>query len=178
MFETNNTTIVCIDIQEKLLAAVQNAAFVKSNAIKILKAAAILDMDVIITEQYPKGLGSTVEEIKAIKDFKTIEKTTFSAYKTEECKNEIKRLKNKNIILFGLENHICVLQTALELKEKGYNVSVLADCSSCRNLLNFEASLELMKQKGIDIITVEIALFELIKSSKHPKFKEIQGLIK
>lgn len=169
MFDINNTTIIAIDIQDKLVNMLSNGAEVKNNAAKLLKAASVLNIDTIITEQYPKGLGSTVDEIKAIKDFKTIEKTDFAAHQ---------KPKNKNVIIFGIETHICVLQSALELIEEGYSVYVVADCSSSRSSFNHDTALEIMKQKGATILSLEIALFEFLKSSRHPNFKEVQALIK
>ena len=178
MFNTENSSIICIDLQDKLVKMLKNGETVKNNATKLLKAASILNIDTILSEQYPKGLGATVEEIKTIKEFKTIEKTTFSALQTEEFKKEFDEFKNKNVIIFGIETHICVLQTVIDLIKEGYNVFVLSDCSGSRADLNHETALEIMKQKGAMIITLEIALFNFLKSSKHPDFKEIQALIK
>ena len=107
-----------------------------------------------------------------------IEKTTFSAYQTDEFKNEFKKLKNKNILIFGIETHICVLQTVIDLLNENYNVYIIEDCSSSRNQNNHKTALALAKQKGAYVITLEIALFNLLKSSKHQNFKEIQSLIK
>lgn len=177
MFNSNDTTIICIDIQEKLVNAA-SCKKIAENAVKLMKAAAILNIDTVVTEQYPKGLGETINEIKNIKNFKTIEKTTFSAYKTPEFKEYFDKLNNKNVLIFGIETHICVLQTALDLIKKNYNVYILADCSSSREEYNHNCALNLLQNKRANIITLEIALFEFLKSSKHPNFKEIQSLIK
>ena len=178
MFDCKETAIICIDIQEKLVNMLKNSAEIAQNTTKLMETAAILDIAAIITEQYPKGLGSTIETIKNIKNFKTIEKTTFSAYQTEEFKNEFDKLKVKNVVIFGIETHICVYQTVIDLLEKGYNVYVVNNCSSSRDELNHKTALKLMRQKGAFITTLEIVLFDFLKSSKHPNFKEIQGLIK
>lgn len=176
MLKTDNTTIVGIDIQEKLVNMLKERT-VQINCEKLLKAAAILNIDTIITEQYPKGLGSTIDTIKSIKNFKTIEKTTFSALKTEEFKADFNKSENKNIIVFGIETHICVYQTVIDLLAKKYNVYVVKDCCMSRSKQNHKTSLELMKQTGAKITTLEIVLFELLGSSKHPNFKEIQAMI-
>ena len=178
MFTTNDTTIICIDIQEKLVNMLNSGDKIASNSAILLKAASILNIDTIITEQYPKGLGSTIETIKSIKNFKTIEKTTFSALQTEEFYEEFKKLKNKNVLIFGIETHICLLQSVVDLLRLGYKVFVVEDCSSSRDENNHKVALDLMKQEGAKIITLEIALFNFLKSSKHPNFKEIQQLIK
>ncbi len=176
MLNTDDTTIICIDIQEKL-AKIASGKIIQ-NTIKLMKASAVLNINTIITEQYPKGLGETIPEIKNIKDFLTVEKTTFSAYQTEEFKQKFDKINNKNVLICGIETHICVLQTALDLIKKNYNVYILSDCSASREEYNHNTALELFKNKGGNIITLEIALFEFLKSSKHPNFKEIQSLIK
>lgn len=173
--DTNSTTIICIDIQEKLVNMLgKYSSEISSNTTKLMNAASILNIDTIITEQYPKGLGSTIASIKEIKDFNTIEKTTFSALATEG----FNKPQNKNIVIFGIETHICVYQTVLDLLKEGYNVYVVADCCGSRSKFNHKSALKLMAQEGAKITTLEIVLFEFLKSSKHPNFKEIQGLIK
>ena len=174
MLNCQNTSVICIDLQEKLVNMLANSDFIANNATKLMKAAHILNVDTIITEQYPKGLGSTIEPINAITSFKKIEKTTFSALQTEDFNHNLK----ENVIIFGIETHICVYQTVLDLLQKNHNVYVVADCCASRSELNYKTSLELMKQMGAKITTLEIVLFEFLKSSKHPNFKEIQALIK
>ena len=171
MLDTKDTAIICIDLQEKLVNMLANSDLIAKNATKIMNAAHILNIDTIITEQYPKGLGSTIESIKTINNFTTIEKTSFSAI------NELCSLK-KNIVIFGIETHICVYQTVLDLLKKGHNVYVVADCCASRAEFNYKTALELMKQEGAKITSLEIVLFEFLKGSKHPNFKEIQALIK
>lgn len=178
MFDIENTTIIAIDIQEKLVNMLSDKDFLVQNCNKILKAASILGVDTILTEQYPKGLGSTIDCIKEIKDFNTVEKTTFSALKTQDFESEFNKLNNKNVIVFGIETHICVLQSALDLLNKNYNVYILEDCCASRCEHQKDVSLELLKQSDCKIITLEIALFEFLKSSKHQNFSEIQALIK
>ena len=178
MFDENNTTVICIDIQEKLVNMLQNSETIEKNTSILMKTANILNLDTIITEQYPKGLGSTIETIKGIKDFTTIEKTTFSVLKTPEFVEKFKSLKNKNILIFGIETHICVLQSVIDILESNYNVFLVSDCCASRDENNHNIALDVMKQKGAYIITLEIALFNLLKSSKHPNFKEIQKFIK
>jgi nicotinamidase-related amidase len=182
MFDENNSTIICIDIQDKLVNMLANRDEIILNTSKIMNASNILNINTIITEQYPKGLGNTIENICLINDFQTIEKTSFSVLKTPEFCNIFKEIKNKNnnnnVLIFGIETHICVLQSVNDLLEKGFNVYVISDCCASRTEYNHKIALELMKQKGANIITLEIALFEFLKSSNHPHFKEIQKLIK
>lgn len=176
MLDTNNSILVIIDIQEKLVKAASNGEKTIINTSKISQAAQILSIPVIITEQYPKGLGATVESITGSDAF-IIEKSSFSAFKEPEFEQKIKSLNRKQVILCGIETHICVLQTAIDLYKNGYEVYVLKDCVSSRSEEEQNSGLELLKQYGIKVITVEIALFQWLKSSKHPQFKDIQKLI-
>ncbi len=173
MLNTNNTTILCIDIQDKLVNMLQNKEELRKNVLKLMKAADILNINTIITEQYPKGLGSTINEIKSIADFKIIEKTSFSALQTEG----FPEIKNENIVLFGIETHICVYQTALDLINLGKKVHIVSDCSASRNEFNHKTALDALSRQGAVIESLEMILFQFLKSSKHPDFKEVQKLI-
>ena len=179
MIDINNALVLLIDIQEKLVHATRadNEAL---NASKIFKASNILNIPTIVTEQYPNGLGSTVEIIKSYynNDTKIFEKNSFSALNEENIALEIEKSSKKQIILFGIELHICVLQTALDLISRGYEVFIVKNACKSRSDEDFNLALDLLKQKGASIISVEILLFELLETSKHPKFKEVQALIK
>ena len=174
MINTENTTILCIDVQDKLTKMLLNCNEIKNNTFKLMKTASILNIDTIITEQYPKGLGGTIDEIKSIKDFKIIEKTSFSAVQT----NNFPEIKKENIIIFGIETHICVYQTALDLMQKGKKVVVISDCCASRTENNHLTALNALQQQGAIIETLEMVLFQFLKSSHHPNFKQVQGLIK
>jgi len=178
MINSQNTMLLIIDIQEKLVKMLGETNVAK-NASVLAKTFDTLNMPTIITEQYPKGLGNTVNELKDIANTAIfMEKEHFSAYKKDDIKKEIKKTKKKNIIICGIEAHICVLQTALDLKNAGYNVYFVTDASASRKIEDYNVGVEYMKQNNIYTITTEIALFMLLESSKHPNFKELQGLIK
>lgn len=170
-----DSIVLIIDVQEKLLNAVFNKESCLRNAVIMAKAAQILDIPIIITEQYPKGLGSTIAEIcEGIEVKNVFEKTAFSAF--EEIKTALEG--KKQIVIFGIETHICVSQTVEELIRNGYEVSVVKDACGSRAEVEYLAGLERMRDNGAHILTTEIALFEWLESSKYPKFKEIQSLIK
>ncbi len=171
----DNAILMVVDIQEKLLNAVFNKEQVEKNAAIISKAASILGLPVFITEQYPKGLGATVETIKGNYYF---EKTSFNALEDAELLNEIEKCERKQIILMGIETHICVHQTAAGLIENGFEVTVLSDACGSRFKEHYEAGLDCIRANGAQIKPTEMVLFELLKSAKHPNFKEIQALIK
>ena len=167
--------LLVIDVQEKLVNMLEGDE-VKNNAVKIAKACGILEIPTVITEQYPKGLGSTIEEIKeALPNAEYIEKTTFSALKEDEVK---KFLSQKQVIIFGIETHICVLQTAMDLLSEGYEVFVVQNACGSRDEANKQAALRRLIHAGAQIVTTEMVLFELLEGSKHPNFKEVQALIK
>ena len=170
-----NSLILIIDIQEKLLNAVFNKDEVQKNSAVISKAAGILNIPQLITEQYPKGLGSTIREIEGGKRF---EKITFSALDNPEIAEAVKISGKKQIILLGIETHICVNQTAYALINAGYEVFVIKNACGSRSRDEYSAGLERMKDNGAKIVTAEIALFEWLKGAKHPNFKEVQALIK
>ena len=175
-----DSLVLIIDIQEKLLNATFNKNLLEKKAEIITKSANILNIPIIITEQYPKGLGSTIDCIKNSTNNSTkyYEKTSFSALDDANLAEEIKKENKKQIIIFGIETHICVNQTVTALIKAGYEVHVISDACGSRSEMEYSAGLSRMKDNGAHIITTEIALFEWLKSAKHEKFKEIQNLIK
>ncbi len=172
--------ILIIDVQERLLNAVFNKDILSKKSAIIAQASKILDIPVVVTEQYPKGLGNTIPEIKDALNESTsyYEKTAFSALEDPEIANKIKEFGKKQIIIFGIETHICVNQTVAALIKEGYDVSVIKDACGSRAEAEYNAGLDRMKENGAHILTTEIALFEWLKGAKHPKFKEVQSLIK
>lgn len=179
MLNIENSLVLIIDIQEKLLNAAFNKEQILKNSSIIVSAANILDIPILATEQYPKGLGNTVSEInKNIQKENIFEKTSFSALDDDKLKNKLKGLNKHQIILLGIETHICVNQTAQALIELGYDVYAVSNASGSRLESEHLAGLNRIEKCGGNIITTEIALFELLKTSAHPKFKEVQNLIK
>ena len=175
-----NSLILIIDIQEKLINASFNKAEIEKNAVILAKAAQILGIPVLVTEQYPKGLGSTIQQVKDALGERAayIEKTSFSAIENPAIASTIDKAGKKQIVIFGIETHICVNQTVTALISKGYDVTVISDASGSRAERQHLAGLERIKENNAHVITTEIALFEWLKSSRHIKFKEIQNLIK
>ena len=173
--KSEEALFLIIDVQEKLVAML-NDENIKKDSIKLAKTASILNIPTVISEQYPKGLGSTILEIKdAIQNAEYVEKTTFSAFKEDEVK---KLLSHKQVIIFGIETHICVLQTAMDLLNEGYEVFLVQNACGSRTDDNKQAALRRLIHAGVQIVTTEMVIFELLESSKHPNFKEIQALIK
>ena len=175
-----DSLVLIIDVQDKLLNAVFNKEQVEKKSAIIAEAAKILGIPVVVTEQYPKGLGNTIPAVKdaLAEDTEIFEKTAFSALNNEEILEAIKKHNKKQILIFGIETHICVSQTTAAFRERGYEVSVIKDACGSRAEEEYLAGLERMKDNGAYIITTEIALFEWLKGAKHPNFKAVQALIK
>lgn len=175
-----DSIVMIIDVQEKLLNAVFNKASLEKKATTLANTAKILEIPVIVTEQYPKGLGATVETLKEVLPENTqyFEKTAFSALENNDVLEALKNSGKKQVVIFGIETHICVSQTTNALIQDGFEVSVIRDACGSRSELEYSAGLERMKDNGAHVLTTEIALFEWLKGAKHPKFKEVQMLIK
>lgn len=179
MLNIEDSIILMIDVQEKLVKVANSGNETANNAEKIINAGNILNIPKIVTEQYPKGLGNTIENISNLVSITDIyEKTYFSALKHEIIKLRLRTFQKKQVIIFGIETHICVLQTVEDLLNIGYEVYVITDASSSRSPENHKIGLNYMQQLGARLVTTEIALFQLLKGSKHEKFKEVQALIK
>ncbi len=175
----DNSLVLIIDIQERLVGALDKDIVV-SKAVKIASAAKVLRIPVMVTEQYPKGLGNTVPMLKEVlaADTLVVEKTSFNALLEDGMAEKIASYGKKQIVIFGIETHICVHQTAAALIEAGYDVYVIKDACASRNKYEFKQGIDIMQQNGAKISCVEIALFEWLKGAKNPKFKEVQALIK
>ena len=175
-----DSILIVIDVQEKLLNAVFNKNVLEKKAIIMAKAATMLSIPAIVTEQYPVGLGNTVSSVLLSLPAGTsyFEKNTFSAIEVPEIVEILRTSRKHQVVLFGIETHICVSQTVNALVEAGYDVTVISDACGSRTESEHVAGIERIKENGGHVITTEMALFEWLKSSKHPAFKEIQQMIK
>jgi nicotinamidase-related amidase len=174
-----NTAGLIIDIQERLVPAMFEKETLIKNCSILIEGLNALNIPKVVTQQYTKGLGETAEEIKAvISDFSFIEKRDFSCCDEPAVMEELKSLNTKNIIICGIESHVCVLQTAVDLKAAGYNPVVVMDCVSSRVPQNIELAKERFRYEGILMTSYESILFELTRSSAAPEFKAISKLVK
>ena len=175
-----NSVVIIIDVQEKLINASFNRPIIERNSIIMSKAAAILGIPTIVTEQYPKGLGNTIQPIKDALGERAayFEKTSFSAIDNPSIASAIEKSGRKQIVILGIETHICVSQTVNALISKGYDVTVVSNACSSREESEHNAGIDRMKENKAHIIRTEIAIFEWLKGARHIKFKEVQNLIK
>jgi nicotinamidase-related amidase len=173
------TGLLMVDVQEKLLPAMFESQRVVQNCERLLKGSAILRLPIFVTEQYRKGLGPTVPQLAgAINGFAPMEKMAFSAC---GAANLLPGLKSKNVsdvLLCGIEAHVCVSQTCLDLLDHGFRVFVAADATSSRTAQNHQTGLDRMRNSGAIMVSTEMALLELLESAGNSEFKSILGLIK
>ncbi|MBO8158492.1 hydrolase [Thermosyntropha sp.] len=176
--DSKQAVLLIIDLQEKLMRVMKDREAVFKNTKLLLATARQLEIPVVLTEQYPKGLGSTVEEIKeAAENYHYLEKMSFTAC-TDDLREILNRLGRKYVIVAGSETHVCVFQTVRDLIETGYIVHVAKDAVCSRFDLNYENGLMLMRDVGAVITNTETVVFDLLKVSGTPEFKAISPLLK
>lgn len=180
LLQPSTTLFLFIDLQEKLLPAMNNSAMVLQKNKILAQTAKILSLPVMVTEQYPQGLGATVGDLKndlpATANF--YEKRSFSAAGAENFISALKNTEVIQIVMAGIETHICVLQTALDLYARGYQVHIVSDACSSRSLDNHNVALSRLQNAGVIISHTESVLFELLKTAENPAFKNISKMIK
>jgi nicotinamidase-related amidase len=176
-----DSVLILIDVQERLAAAMEPAAFrgVVRNSGILVQAAAGLGIPVLTTEQYRKGLGRTVPELAALlPDAAAIEKTGFSAVADESFRQALDRAGRPQAILAGMEAHVCVLQTALELRADGRDVFVVADACCSRSAANHGNAMERLRAAGVTVANTESIVFEWLRDARHDCFKAISALVR
>jgi len=179
MLTTDNTVLVLIDFQERLFPVMHDKEKLLRNVLKLIEGAKVLEIPVVMTEQYPKGLGPTLPEIKELlPDIKPIEKVCFNCCDEGAFCQSLEALKRRQVLLAGIEAHICVYQTAMALSKAGYEVQVAGDCVSSREPENKLVSFLRMGAAGVSPTTMEMALFEMLKVAKGDKFKQISNIVK
>lgn len=179
--DMKNTVLMVIDIQERFVPVIHDVETVVKNSGILVQTANILDIPVVVTEQYPKGLGNTVEDIKthlSDANSQSFEKNTFSCFANSEIDNALKTLGKKQVIICGIEAHVCVNQTVLAMLNQGYECHLVLDAISSRTPENRQIGIDKMLKAGAWQASTEMVMFELLRDSKHPAFKELLGLIK
>ncbi|EAX47174.1 isochorismatase hydrolase [Thermosinus carboxydivorans Nor1] len=174
-----DSVLVVVDVQDKLLHAIHDWPDVLENTVKMIKFAQVLEVPVVVTEQYPRGLGATNEKIRELfPQFTAYEKTVFSCFGAPGFGEKLAELGARTLVIVGIEAHICVLQTALEALARGFNVHIAADAVGSRLPANKEIGLAKMRQAGGIITSTEIALYEWLERADSKEFKTVLPLIK
>lgn len=178
--EKKKTALLVIDVQDKLFSQVERSCEVMLVIQKVIKGFQILNLPILVSEQYPKGLGSTIATLKAHlpDDQEYLPKTSFSCLKDDIIKKKIQNIKAEQWVLVGLEAHVCVLQTAKDLLKLGKEVVVLNDAISSRSVYDFSTAIAELRDCGARISSAETILFELLGDSQADEFKEMSQIIK
>jgi nicotinamidase-related amidase len=179
--EADRCALIVVDIQEKLLPPIFENARLLKNSQLLIRLAGILKIPTLVTTQYAKGLGNTAPQIASLlPDAQPIDKQMFSCFGSDTFCAMLKRLPgNRNtVLLCGMESHICVMQTALGALREGYIVHVASDAVSSRTEWNWKIGLERMRTAGAIISSTEMILYELLRSSGSPAFKELLPYLK
>ena len=179
MLSKDQTIVVLVDVQGKLAEIVYNSEQILINLSKLIQGVQLLEIPIIWLEQYPEGLGETADVLKKhLSGQEPIRKTTFSACRSPEFTEALKAARRPQVLVAGIEAHVCVYQTAAMLKEQDYEVEVVADAVSSRTKQNKEIGLAKMQHLGIAPTSVEMALYELMEKAGTPTFKKVLKVIK
>ncbi len=180
LLEASKSSLLVVDVQQRLLPAMAEPERIVSRCQILLKAAAALDIPVTISEQYPKGLGHTVPEL-IYPSAKVFEKLTFSCWRDSEMRKafiELHEHERPLIIVAGIEAHVCALQSCIDLYNAGFGVFAVADAMGSRDPSSAQLAYDRMRGAGIQVINTEMALFELMEKAGTPVFKTLSALIK
>lgn len=179
LLDARQSILLVVDIQERLVPAIHEADRVIARARTLLSAATTLDLPVVLSEQYPKGLGPTVPAIReAMAGVQPFEKVHFSCAAAPGFRELIAAFDRSQVVLAGIEAHVCVLQTALGLSQCGVTPFVVADATSSRDPWQADLAHARLRQAGLPLISTEMALFEWMHQAGTPAFKAISRLIK
>lgn len=178
--EKDNTIAVLIDLQTKLFPHIYDNESLEKYTIKLIEGIKALSMPLIVTEQYRKGIGPTIQSAADAlgESFEPLEKMSFSCCHDDKFMEALKRHNKKNVIVFGIESHVCVLQTVIDLLGNNYQPIVIEDCVSSRRLSDKNTAIARMRQEGAVISSYESILFELLKYSGTDEFRAISKIVK
>lgn len=173
------TALVVIDVQEKIFQPIYRKQFILENIKKLVKFCQIMSIPIVLTEQYPKGLGQTVPEIRGTLDkYEPISKTAFSCFGSDEFNKRIGLLSVSTLIITGIETHVCVSQTALDGQEEKFDVVVISDAVSSRTEENWKVGLEKLRTSDITISSTEMIMYEILEKAGTPEFKKVASLLR
>jgi len=179
MLTTDNSVLLVIDVQEKLFRVINQKEQLLDNLQRLIKGIKVLEIPILLAEQYPQGLGTTIPEVaQLLHDIKPLPKVCFSCCGDAAFQQEFKKLNRKQVLIAGTESHVCVYQTAADLIAAGYEVYAVSDAISSRTEQNRNIGLKMMTQLGVKLTSTEAALFELLKVAKGDKLKAISQIVK
>ncbi len=177
MLSVGQTALIVVDVQTKLLPAVRQGELLTHNVLRLLKGAKLLGVPTFATQQYPQGLGPTIPELTPYLD-QTWDKRAFSIAECDELFAKLRDAGIFKVLVCGVETHVCVAQSVLDLLANGFRTFVAVDATSSRQAADAEIALRRLDSAGATLTTTEAALFELCETSLHPQFKAISELVK
>ena len=179
MITPKETLLLIIDVQGRLASGVFQPEAVETNISKLLRACKILEVPVLVTEQYPKGLGETIQPLRELLPGAVpVEKLSFSCCAAPEFMKQLRLLGRNDILVTGMETHVCVYQTAVELLEFGFGVHLVTDAVSSRSEANKLLGIHCIEKAGASLTSTEMAIFELLRIAEGERFKAISKIIK
>ncbi|KAA3595967.1 MAG: hydrolase [Calditrichaeota bacterium] len=179
MLDKNSTALVIIDVQERLMNVIFEKEKLIQNLVKLIEGAKVLGLPIIWTEQYPKGLGETIPELKSIlEEIKPIEKIHFSCCGEPNFRFELEKVSAHTLLVAGIESHVCVYQTVADLIDSSFQVEVVTDAISSRTKESRELGIKKCNDLGASLTSVEMCLFELLEQAGTFEFKAISKIVK
>ena len=179
LLSSDQSCLLMVDMQEKLLPVTDGPETVADNCTILMKAAARMSVPILISEQYPKGLGYTLPDLISISgQNEAVKKLTFSCMGEDTYVQRFDEIARCQAVIAGIETHVCVLQTAFDLIERGHDTFVVADAVTSRTPLNRQTALDRMKEAGVTIVTTEMVVFEWLRIAGTPEFKELSALVR
>ncbi len=178
--ENEAPTLLLIDMQTKLVPAVAGSEELLKNTAMLLKGAAVLKWDVLVTEQYPAGLGPTVPELTEIfpENTPVFAKTSFSCFGNSAFASALRSKNRKTLVICGVECDICIYQTATDALKNGYEVYIAADAVASRDSRNRDLALAMLRHEGAKVLPAAAVLFRFLGDAVHPDFRTISKLVK
>ncbi len=178
LLRKEDTALLIIDVQEKILPVINEHERVIENALKLIRGFKVMNLPVYYTEQYPKGLGPTTTQLTEELHGEAVQKMTFSCYDAGDLFKELVQKDVKQVVVCGIESHVCVQQTVLDLMANGFQVDLAADAVSSRRQFDYETALNRMRNNGAEVTTTESILFELLDVCGTDEFKAVSKLVK
>ena len=179
ILDRNDSFLLVVDMQERLVPAVMEPEKVTANCLRLMKAATLLAVPIFLTEHCTDRIGRTIPVLRErVNDGEILRKTHFSAWREPHCRERISALEPKSAIIAGTEAHVCVLQTALDLKDAGFEPRLVVDAVSTRNAVDYSTALARARDNGIETVTLEMVLFEWLEHGEAPAFRDVLKIVK
>ncbi len=169
---------MCIDVQERLFPHISGHDRIESGIIKLVNGLSLFEVPLLLSEQYPKGLGPTILALRELCEGEALVKSSFSCADDDRILSRIRQTQRTTLIVFGVESHVCVLQSVLDFKELGFSVVVVVDCIGSRSDSDHDIAVERMRKSGAILTSCESLLFELCRTSASTEFKQLSALVK